>query len=406
MIVVYLCLKLNPVLMKVIRSFLILIIVCSTSQLSAQWELGVKNLLRFDNSNVQLYLKYEAASSSNKSFYADIIFWTGEENSRKVFLRKESKIQTNRSQVFNFGFQIPEGTYRVDVDIYDKELEKYVHLTLDEKVQVNASNREALLSDIYLSYESDPPIAFRNPVLNQLLEVGTEELYYFLEVYTLNSRRLTTRATLYKESGNQAYRSTSAYTSLNQTSRQILTSPEQKGQFGDTLDLRGLQPGEYMIQVLIYDEDYLLSEENAWFVLGGDIKQRVLENLEESIRMLTYILPDSIVDQLLQEPIGDVKEVAFLNSWKRLYHKDTEAKMEAYYAKMFEANRRFQDEEENGIVLPGWQTERGRIFVQYGEPTEKQIQIRGKPYLVWTYAKWSLSFLFEQQEQRYVLVET
>ena len=94
-----------------------------------------------------------------------------------------------------------------------------------------------------------------------------------------------------------------------------------------------------------------------------------------------------------------------MNSWKHLYDEDTENYFESYYEKMFKANFRFKGEVQNGTPLSGWQTDRGRIFVQYGEPAEKVIEIKGRPYLLWTYVRWSLSFLFEQRDQQFILVK-
>ena len=381
------------------------------SSLFAQWELGVKNVLRRDRDNVQLYLQYQAASEATKNFRADIRFWTGEEGDQKVFLRKQAKLTTDESTTFHVGFFLPQGSYSVDVSIYDPDIPKYVHKSLESTFFVNPIFQENLrrqtqFSDIVLSYEPSAASAFERPLLTRLLKPEEDSLFYFMEMYGLNNRALTAKATLFKESGQQYQPNTSVYTSLHQTTRQIQPLEAEFGIFRDTLEPSTYEPGEYMIQILVYDEENLISEEKAWFIVGGNIKQQILNNLEESIRMLAYILPDSTIENLIQEPPGEVQTIAFLNSWKLLYQEDTDAYMEAYYEKVFEANRQFAGESEGMVPIPGWQTNRGRIFIQYGQPTAKDIQIDGKSYLLWTYARWSLSFLFEKQEQTYVLVKS
>lgn len=383
--------------------FVLLFLACSP--LFAQWQMGVKNLLDENKDNIQVFLAYEAASKAEKQFQADIRFWTGEDGNQKVFLRKEILLSTNESTFFTFGFKLSAGTFKVDVNIFDPDLGKYTYLNLEDPIHINTSNREALVSDILLSYQPTIQEAFQRPMLSELLDPDMFRLYYFLEVYGLNERSVSTQATLYKENG-QKVSNTSAYTSLHQKFRILESEESNRGVFGDTLDLSDLEPGEYMIQVLIYEGEYLLSEEKAWFILGGNTKQRVLADLEESIRMLVYILPDSTVDNLIQEPPGEVRKIAFMNSWKLLYQTDTDSYLESYYEKMFEANERYKGESKEGEAISGWQTDRGRIFIQYGEPTEKEIQIKGKPYLLWTYAGWSLSFLFEPKDQQYILVDS
>ena len=75
--------------------------------------------------------------------------------------------------------------------------------------------------------------------------------------------------------------------------------------------------------------------------------------------------------------------------------------MEIYFNKIYVANERYEEDR------PGWETDRGKIYVQYGEPGQEKtgLEIRGKTYRRWTYPEWSLTFLFEKRNQRYVLVE-
>ncbi|HXI20014.1 MAG TPA: GWxTD domain-containing protein, partial [Gemmatimonadales bacterium] len=60
---------------------------------------------------------------------------------------------------------------------------------------------------------------------------------------------------------------------------------------------------------------------------------------------------------------------------------------EAFYAAIDEANRRFGTG--GRAATPGWRTDRGRIFIKYGEPSD-QLDRRvstgtAPPYLVWRY---------------------
>ena len=115
--------------------------------------------------------------------------------------------------------------------------------------------------------------------------------------------------------------------------------------------------------------------------------------------MMEYVLPVEMLDTLLTYPDTDVKRDAFLKVWQDLYGVDSEEQMESYFNKIFEANQRYQ---ENQV---GWRTDRGQTFIKYGEPEEEKIEIRGKEYLRWRYAQWSLAFLFEKRNQAYILVE-
>jgi GWxTD domain-containing protein len=62
--------------------------------------------------------------------------------------------------------------------------------------------------------------------------------------------------------------------------------------------------------------------------------------------------------------------------------------MGAFYARIDEANRRFR--EGGAAEIPGWRTDRGRIFIKYGPPSEVMQRPQAGstlPYEVWKYAR-------------------
>jgi len=59
-----------------------------------------------------------------------------------------------------------------------------------------------------------------------------------------------------------------------------------------------------------------------------------------------------------------------------------------FYARIAEANRRFR--EGDALRIPGWRTDRGRIFIKYGPPDEVLSRPRPPatlPYEVWKYTR-------------------
>jgi GWxTD domain-containing protein len=62
--------------------------------------------------------------------------------------------------------------------------------------------------------------------------------------------------------------------------------------------------------------------------------------------------------------------------------------MERFYAYVRDANERFR---EGGVSrIPGWRTDRGRIFIKYGPPDEVLSRPQSgstKPYEVWKYTR-------------------
>ncbi|HSD30330.1 MAG TPA: GWxTD domain-containing protein, partial [Gemmatimonadales bacterium] len=59
-----------------------------------------------------------------------------------------------------------------------------------------------------------------------------------------------------------------------------------------------------------------------------------------------------------------------------------------FYAAITEADRRFR--EGGASAIPGWRTDRGRIFIKYGSPDElleRHVQAGASPYEIWKYTR-------------------
>ncbi|MDX2246284.1 MAG: GWxTD domain-containing protein [Bacteroidia bacterium] len=378
------------------RKIFIFVTVCLLSlSLKAQWELGVKNSLD-KVFNTRLFLRYTATSDKQKNFLADIRFRP--KGSYRTYLRKEVPLSTQQSTVFNIPVTLPPDDYEIDVDILDRDLNTHVSLMLDASFTVHQAS-EIQVSDIFLSYQDSIQQAFIEPVLGKKINPETENLYYYLEILAPGYEVLTVRAVLYKENEGQESPTTQAYQSLYQSNQILYLGESQHIIFKDILPIANLSAGEYLLDIRIYDDDEPLESEGIRFEVGGDIQKRIFSDLDESIRMMEYTVPLEILETLLRFPDEKVKAVEFREVWKELYGEKAEKMMEEYFRKIYEANERFSEN------IDGWQTSRGKIFIQYGEPKIKLVILNGKEYERWTYGKWSLSFLFEKRNQRYLLVE-
>jgi GWxTD domain-containing protein len=81
-----------------------------------------------------------------------------------------------------------------------------------------------------------------------------------------------------------------------------------------------------------------------------------------------------------------------------------------FYTRIADANRRFR---EGGVAdVPGWRTDRGRIFIKYGPPQEVMRRPQAGstlPYEVWKYTRGRLLkyvFLDQTQFGNYALIWT
>ena len=376
--------------------FLLLFSLFFISELQAQWKLSVKNKFE-DPFNAFLYLEYSAPTDRDKNFLVEVRFRL--KDSRHTYLRKEFTLNTNKSQIFAIGLKLLEGDYEVDAFIHDKELDNFTSLKLDNPFSVN-SNKPIRVSDIFFKYEGNTKNPFTSPILDKILDTENQKLFYFMEIKAPDYEALTVRAVLYKKDPANLASRTEAYSSVTQTQRVLYVNRDTSVIFRDSLRLDSLSEGEYLLDVRIFDDGLPLKTEDIRFEIGGDIKRMIFGDLDNSIQMMEYTMPIEELEKVLRLPDDrGVKENEFIELWKKLYGADYEEEMEEYYHKIFLSNKRFNE------GIEGWQTDRGKIFIQYGEPKIKNLTIKGQEYQKWIYGKWSLVFLFEKRNKRYLLVE-
>ncbi len=385
------------------RIFLTCLLMLGILSLSAQWRLGVKNHLS-EKYNTRVLLDFMASTDRNKTFLVEVSFREAE--SHRVILSREIKLTASGSKLFELLFQVPEGpAYQVDVDVLDLDLNERQLISATSLYRVSRQ-REVRVSDIYLSYQADPKQAFAEPLLLQTLDPDQKILHYFLELEAPDYDVLTFRAELYEKQPEADQQAVSFLVSIDQTRRVVYVPSRGKVVFQDSLVIADLPTGEYQIDVRIYNDEQRLAAKTESFSIGSDLKKWIFTHIEEAFQMMVYVMPARRIDSLLEvERDTFVRREAFEGIWTQFYKEKSEEQMERYFRKVFVANERYPERGSGGEDIPGWETDRGRIFILYGEPREKSIEINGKSYLRWTYSRWSLSFIFEERNQRYELVE-
>jgi GWxTD domain-containing protein len=120
---------------------------------------------------------------------------------------------------------------------------------------------------------------------------------------------------------------------------------------------------------------------------------RSITNLDEAVEELRYIASDSEMNAMRRAPEPE-KERLFKEFWqKRDPTPSTEEneQMVEYYRRVDYANQHFSTQQ------PGWMTDRGMIYIKYGEPSEiirNLIPANQKPYEIWIYDELNLEFDF------------
>ncbi|MEO1447881.1 MAG: GWxTD domain-containing protein [Bacteroidota bacterium] len=386
--------------MRSVISSLLFLLLAFPLSLSAQWSLSAKNRLS-SQANTEIFLRYTGEEEVEKEFQINLSIRP--EGQPNAYMQKELTLKTDRSKSFCLPVSLPPGGYDIDVDVWDKKPNTWQVLALEEPYQINRKRNNILLSDIYLSSSPDVDSSLKAPYLRKEFSLGGEFLHYFLELYAPDLNQVAVRAILYQQDQGQRKQENAAasfYVSLYQAEQKLETAGQPAMLFQDAINISELGEGEYLIHALVYKGDNLIGEEKTWFTLGGGVMDRVYQDLDASIRMMEYIAPVDRLEYLLSVPEDIAKRAEFQKTWKTLYDTNTEENMEAYFRRVFEAENRYATDQTSG-----WQTDMGRIYILYGTPREKEVEIAGVQHTRWTYAEWGLSFLFVKRNQGFVLVE-
>ena len=118
-----------------------------------------------------------------------------------------------------------------------------------------------------------------------------------------------------------------------------------------------------------------------------------ITNLSDAIRQLKYISTGDENKKLRQAAPRD-REQLFRDFWKRRDpspNTEQNELLDEYYLRIQYANENFATNRE------GWETDRGRIYVIYGQPTDVErhpFEADSRPYEIWYYSQLAKRFVF------------
>jgi len=191
------------------------------------------------------------------------------------------------------------------------------------------------------------------------------------------------------------------------------------------VDLAGLPPGDYRLQVKASGADSVVRTapfrmagfETEAAIADATPAQDVFAGMAEA-RLDTLYLP--LVYLMTAAEQGNYPSLTLEGKrrWLRLFWEKRDPTpgtpgneaQDDFYKRIAEANRRFR--EGGSGQIPGWRTDRGRIFIKYGPPDEVLNRPQAgntRPYEVWKFTRGrALKYVFLDQTLfgNYVLIWT
>jgi GWxTD domain-containing protein len=330
------------------------------------------------------------------------------------------------SSVEQFRFALAEGRYAIEATMTDSASGRVVRST----VEVQAYGDPPPASDLLLSGairqvpDSGLPGAgeFRlggfviaaqtDPVLTP----SQSRLYYYVELYPPGPAEARVTARVRAPDGRELI-----------ATRPESVSLEGHGVATSGLDLAGLPEGEYRLELEIGLPDTTVRRSALFRMAGFETEAAIARAVGQQAADVFGRFTDDQLDSLYR-PLVYIQEgpergvyEGLSTEGKRNYLRQFWAKrdptpgtpaneaQEQYYALMATANAQFR--EGGAGDVPGWRTDRGRVFIRYGEPDEvlRRPQSVTVPYEVWKYTTGrprKFVFVDETGLGHYVLVYT
>ncbi len=156
-----------------------------------------------------------------------------------------------------------------------------------------------------------------------------------------------------------------------------------------------LLPGEYTLDTKLESKGKKIADNQTKFMIKWSLTSLVKNDYDYAVRQLKYIIDSDEKKKLLALP--DSERVAGFDSWwasKDPIKETPENELkEEYYRRIRYANQYF-----SAIGRDGWETDRGMIYIQYGEPDQIDrypFELERKPYQIWRYYGQRRTFVFE-----------
>lgn len=377
---------------------ILFLLICFTNFLGAQWRCALKNVLE-PTHNVELLLEFNGDISQSREVQAEIRI--RKRGILRDYLRKTVSLSIGEEKWFHIPLMLASDVYQYEVEVSDP-FSNSSQIVVEEEIFVVSAGDEVKVSDIYLSGSNDAQVAFAKPFLATNLPGHTDTLYYFMELSSTKEITVKSSAFFYENARQQesAKGDILLYASLQEKVQNQEVGPTGKALISGAFPVENLKKGEYLLEITVITGIGEPIQETGDFIIGSNLEQRIFSDLDNAIRQMAYILPAGSINEMLDSPTKESRRIEFDEAWEDLFREDAEEEMEKYYSRIYEVEDLFIEE------APGWQTDRGKIYIQYGKPGKIETFDRnGKTLTRWLYPQWSLMFLFEERNQNYFLVE-
>lgn len=301
----------------------------------------------------------------------------------------ESTISPRNFRISQIDKLLPPGKYKIECHLIDKNSGSDMKRTIKAEL-TKYDNRNAQISGVEFAIAIDTTIidsAFLKGNLTVIPSVSreyggdsTSSLLCYLEIYQGSNKRedVLIETSVFDRKMDYVYHDSS--TSQFNENEAVIRQVRQ-------ISLDGLKSGDYTLEVVLKGRrERIIDRLKAPFVVYWRPEAVVRHDYETAVMQLKYIADSDEIKKLKKADTPMARVAAWNEFW--LSHDpspgtpENELK-ESYYRRIEQANRNFRV-----MKKEGWRTDRGMIFIQYGEPDQIEdypFESNTKAYQIWYY---------------------
>ena len=331
-------------------------------------------------------------------FEAEVQFDIYVNNQQKEFvfnrtINKEIKTplfeETNSRKIKNSyttDISLPPNVYDAVITALDKNSNKQVNRKIHFELE-DIKSKDFLLSDIlfFQDYQTDSlgNISSFEPNLTSNFSGENKHFYfYFASIVDKPQDTLNVKYTIRNASGTVA-----------QMNEYSLIKDEQRSNHYIRINRHQFDQSRYELEVIGTYHGKVITLRKIFSFYWTESPQSP-KDLDKALEQMRYLLEADSIGWALKQPY-ESKRAYFDRFWNRMDPNQETQKnelMDEYFLRVNYANENFST-----LSVDGWLTDRGRIFIKFGQPDDIErhpFEIDSVPYEVWRYYSVRKIFVF------------
>ncbi len=297
-----------------------------------------------------------------------------------------SRSIVNRNHV---SFDLKSGSYKLHLELTDLDTRR--HLTRDKNLMVKNYQKGAVaLSDLMFVDSIQFDSLHVNAVLPNMqktLDDPSSKFGAYFEVYCMEKDSVKLNYAVYDLENHMLASDHYVYYSARKIYREYLPLKDMVN-----------TPGQYVLVVEARSGQQKVMSREGFFVQYSEVPFSVnaLKNSTAYVKALKYIAPNDEFSKIEKATESERIKLIELFWKKRDPTPETEEnELKEEFSRRVEFTlRHFSSASDE---RPGWDTDRGKIYIIYGPPTEVQrrsLDLGSNPYEVWYYRNIDKRFIF------------